>query len=208
VKRDTYEELVAARVKALREYQSKSYSTDYEKFVTTVKDKTTEKLAMVVAKNLFKLMAYKDEYEVARLHTQTFFTDRIHKMFEGDYKVYYHLAPPIFAARNDRGELVKQKMGPLTIFIFKGLKHLKFLRGTFLDVFGGTTERKSERKLISEYKSYIVEMIENWNISKESLAIQIANVPDSIKGYGHIKERKMLEARKDWLRLMAQWKIV
>ena len=208
VKRETYQDLVSSRVSELKEYQNKSYAADYEKFINKVKDKTSEKLATAVAKNLFKLMAYKDEYEVARLHTKPFFTDRIKKMFEGDYKVYYHLAPPIFAAKNEKGELIKQKMGPLTIFAFKGLKHLKFLRGTFLDIFGTTVERKSERKLISEYKSYIVEITEDWSLSKENLAIQIATIPDSIKGYGHVKEEKMLEARKAWLRLIAQWKIV
>ncbi len=208
VKRETYSDALSSRVSELAEYQNNSYAREYENFVESVKERTNEKFALIVAKNLYKLMSYKDEYEVARLHSKSIFNERIKNMFEGDYKVYYHLAPPIFAKKNQKGELIKQKMGPWTILIFKALYRLKFLRGTFLDIFGGTEERKSERKLISEYKSYIGEIVHGWSADKETLAIQVANIPESIKGYGHVKEKKMLEARKDWLRLMAKWKIV
>lgn len=208
VKRETYADALSRRVSELVEYQNNSYAREYESFVQSVKERTNEKLALVVAKNLYKLMAYKDEYEVARLHSKSMFNERIKNMFEGDYKVYYHLAPPIFAKKNQKGELIKQKMGPLTLLTFKALYRLKFLRGTCLDIFGGTAERKSERKLIMEYKSYIREIVQDWKAGKETLAIQIANIPESIKGYGHIKEKKMLEARMEWLRLMAKWKIV
>ena len=207
-KREGFASVFSKRINELRDYQNSAYAKEYEEFVKLVRERTSEKLALAVAKNLYKLMAYKDEYEVARLHADAEFNDRIKNMFEGDYKIYYHLAPPIFAKTNEKGELIKQKMGPWTLLAFKVLKRLKFLRGSFLDIFGNTAERKSERKLIAEYKSYIDEVIKDWSPLKEGLAIQIANVPESIKGYGHVKEGKMMEARKDWLRLIARWKIV
>jgi len=208
LKREGFASVFSKRINELRDYQNSAYAKEYEEFVKLVRERTSEKLALAVAKNLYKLMAYKDEYEVARLHADAEFNDRIKNMFEGDYKIYYHLAPPIFAKTNEKGELIKQKMGPWTLLAFKVLKRLKFLRGSFLDIFGNTAERKSERKLIAEYKSYIDEVIKDWSPLKEGLAIQIANVPESIKGYGHVKEGKMMEARKDWLRLIARWKIV
>ena len=172
-----------------------------------MKNKTNEKLALVVAKNLFKLMAYKDEYEVARLHSKPAFNERIKSMFEGDYRVYYHLAPPIFAKKNANGELIKQKMGPLTAIAFKALAPMKVLRATPFDIFGHTQERKAERRLITQYKAYVSEIQEAWRPEKELLAIQIANVPESIKGYGHVKEKKMLAAQNEWEHLMHIWRV-
>ena len=205
VKRESYESLVSMRIQELINYQNKAYANDYESFVNFVKERTNEKFATVVAKNLFKLMAYKDEYEVARLHSKSDFTDRINNMFEGDYKVYYHLAPPLFAKKNAKGELVKQKMGPLTLLLFKTLKHFKFLRGTPIDIFGKTAERKSERNLIIDYKKYLHSILSDWSEEKEKLAIQIANVPEMIKGYGHVKEKNMHIAKKEWQRLIGLW---
>ena len=202
VKRESYESLVSMRIQELINYQNKAYANDYESFVNFVKERTNEKFATVVAKNLFKLMAYKDEYEVARLHSKSDFTDRIKNMFEGDYKVYYHLAPPLFAKKNEKGELVKQKMGPLTLLLFKTLKHFKFLRGTPIDIFGKTAERKSERNLIIDYKKYLHSILSDWSEEKEKLAIQIANVPEMIKGYGHVKEKNMHIAKTEWQRLI------
>jgi hypothetical protein len=112
--------------------------------------KTT--LAEAVARNLFKLMAYKDEYEVARLHTDRAFLDRINGMFEGDFKLNYHLAPPMIAKRTTSGELQKRKFGPAMLTAFRLLARLKGLRGTAFDVFGRTEERRTERALIGEYR--------------------------------------------------------
>ena len=207
-KPDTFDDLVKRCALELTDYQSKSYAKEYEQFVKYVQVQTSDKLAVSTAKNLFKLMAYKDEYEVARLHTKSFFRERIEKMFEGDYRVYYHLAPPLFAKRNQNGELIKQKMGPIMGFAFRVLRRLKFLRATPFDIFGNTAERKSERALINEYKMYLEEIMRSWHPDKESLAMAIANMPDSIKGYGHVKQRKVEEARSKWLQLMALWREV
>ncbi len=105
-------------------------------------------------------MAYKDEYEVARLHTETGFLEKIATQFEGDYTVNYHLAPPLIAKRNDKGELVKQQFGPWMKSGFAVLAKLKGLRGTAFDIFGRTEERRTERALIGEYRASIDEVLQ------------------------------------------------
>ena len=119
--------------------------------------KTT--LSEAVARYLFKLMAYKDEYEVARLHTDPAFHQRIADMFEGDFKLNYHLAPPLLAKKNDRGELIKQKYGPAMLTAFKWLAKFRRLRGTRLDVFGYSEERRGERRLIEGNFSALCQVI-------------------------------------------------
>jgi indolepyruvate ferredoxin oxidoreductase len=152
----------------------------------------------MVAKQLFKLMAYKDEYEVARLHTDKQFLERVKSQFEGDFKVFYHLAPPLLAKRDSKGHLIKQKMGPTTLLAFKCLSRLKWLRGTAFDVFGQTKERQSERALIQSYMSSIEEILVSLNLNNHSLAIAFAKVPESIKGFGHVKERNLEAALIQW----------
>ncbi|MFN9476337.1 DUF6537 domain-containing protein, partial [Acidovorax sp.] len=166
--------------------------------------KTT--LSEAVAKNLFKLMAYKDEYEVARLHTDRAFTDKIANMFEGDYKLVHHLAPPITAKRNERGELVKQPFGPWMRSAFGVLAKLKGLRGTAFDPFGRTEERRMERALIVEYRACIEELLKGLTADNLALAVEIARIPEDIRGYGHVKERHLAAARPKWDGLMAQWR--
>ncbi|MFY8178418.1 MAG: DUF6537 domain-containing protein, partial [Limnohabitans sp.] len=137
--------VIAKRVAFLTDYQNAAYASHYLAYVEKVRraeaptGKTT--LTEAVARNLFKLMAYKDEYEVARLHTDTTFLQKISGMFEGDFTLNYHLAPPLIAKTNAKGELQKQKFGPLMLSGFRLLKHFKWLRGTALDVFGYTEER-------------------------------------------------------------------
>ena len=125
-------------------------------------------LTEAVARYLFKLMAYKDEYEVARLHTDRSFLDRVEGMFEGDFKLNYHLAPPIIAKKNAKGELQKQKFGPAMLTGFRLLAKLKGLRGTALDIFGRTEERKTERALIGEYRASIEEVIAGLNAANHA----------------------------------------
>jgi indolepyruvate ferredoxin oxidoreductase len=160
-------------------------------------------LAETVARHLYKLMAYKDEYEVARLHTQTSFLERINDSFEGDFKVNYHLAPPIWSKRNAKGELVKRKFGPIMLTGFKVLAKLKGLRGTAMDVFGKTEERVTERALIREYMQHIDRVLENLSDSTHAHALDVAHVPETIKGYGHVKERNIRAARTLWASLSA-----
>jgi indolepyruvate ferredoxin oxidoreductase len=201
-KRDRLEDLIAQRYDFLTAYQNTAYAKRYESFVNIVKQKEQAfgktLLTESVAKNLFKLMAYKDEYEVARLHTDKQFLERVKSQFEGDFKVHYHLAPPLLAKRNEKGHLIKQKMSPSMLLVFKALSRFKFLRGTALDIFGKTEERQTERALIQEYIDSVTEVLASLNIENHSIAVQLANVPDQIKGFGHVKERNLKAAMVQW----------
>jgi indolepyruvate ferredoxin oxidoreductase len=159
-----------------------------------------------VARYLFKLMAIKDEYEVARLHTDSAFTAKIEGMFEGDYKLVHHLAPPAVAKRNAKGELVKKPFGPWVRKLFPWLAKMKALRGTALDVFGKTEERRMERQLLADYQACIEELLKSLNADKLALAAEIARIPEEIRGYGHVKERHVKAARAKWDGLMTRWR--
>ena len=150
-------------------------------------------------------MAYKDEYEVARLHTETGFQERIAAMFEGDYKINFHLAPPMTARRNEKGELQKKKFGPTMSVAFRVLARLKGLRGTAFDLFGRTEERRSERALIARYRQSIEHVLTSLDAGKHALALEIARLPEQIKGFGHVKERNLAAASQRWDVLLAQW---
>ena len=143
---------------------------------------------------------------MTHLHTDKAFTDKIANMFEGDYKLVHHLAPPLTAKKNDKGELVKQPFGPWMRSAFGLLAKCKGLRGTALDVFGKTEERRMERALIVEYRACIEELLKNLNADNLALAVEIARIPEEIRGYGHVKERHLKAARPKWNSLMAQWR--
>jgi indolepyruvate ferredoxin oxidoreductase len=163
-----------------------------------------------VARYLFKLMAYKDEYEVARLHADTRFLAKVAAQFEGemgkDYRLAYHLAPPSLAKKNAKGELQKQRFGPWMLSAFKVLARLKGLRGTPFDPFGRNEERRLERELIAEYRESIEEVLRAVGPANLPLAIEIARIPEMIRGYGHVKARHLAAARPKWDALMAQWR--
>ena len=208
-KRETLDTLIERRVAYLTDYQNAAYAQSYLRFVGQVQQaesplgKTV--LTETVARYLFKLMAYKDEYEVARLHTDSAFLSRVTGMFEGDFKLNYHLAPPLTSEKNEKGELVKQKFGPAMLTGFKVLRRLKFLRGTALDVFGRTEERRTERALIGEYQSSLLVILNQLNADNHRLAVDVARIPEHIKGFGHVKERNLKAARTQWNALMAQF---
>ncbi len=208
-KRETLEHIVARRVEFLSAYQNAAYAGTYSGFVEKVRQAELPlgkgTLTEAVARNLFKLMAYKDEYEVARLHTETGFEARIAAMFEGDYKIHYHLAPPGLARRNEKGELQKQKFGPGMTMAFRLLARLKGLRGTALDVFGRTEERRTERALIAQYRGSLEQVLPALNAGNHALAVDIARIPEQIKGFGHVKDRNLAAARTQWDQLLAQW---
>jgi len=203
-------DLVAKRVEFLTAYQDAAYAAQYKAFVEKVRAAEAplggHKLAENVARYLFKLMAYKDEYEVARLHTDKAFLDKIAAQFEGDYTLNYHLAPPAIAKKNDKGELVKQRFGPWMQTAFRVLAKFKGLRGTAFDPFGRTEERKTERALIGQYRESIDEVLRGLNAQTLPLAVQIARIPEDIRGYGHVKERHLAAAMPKWTGLMAQWR--
>ncbi|MBW7834979.1 MAG: indolepyruvate ferredoxin oxidoreductase family protein, partial [Simplicispira suum] len=210
VKKPTLASMLAQRVEFLAAYQNTAYAGDYQAFVAKVQAAEEKlgstRLAQAVARYLFKLMAYKDEYEVARLHTDRSFTDKIAGMFEGDYRVVHHLAPPLLAKRNEKGELVKKSYGPWMRKAFGVLAKLKSLRGTALDPFGYSEERKMERALIGEYRTCIEELLAGLSNENLALAVEIASIPEDIRGYGHVKERHLVSARAKWSALMARWR--
>jgi indolepyruvate ferredoxin oxidoreductase len=203
------DDVIARRVAFLTDYQNAAYAQTYRSFVARVRAAETAlhktSLTEAVARNLFKLMAYKDEYEVARLHTDTAFLQRIESTFEGDYTLNYHLAPPLIAKANARGELQKQKFGPAMLMGFKLLKHFKGLRGTALDVFGYSEERRTERALIDEYRATVDAVLTKLTADNHALALELVRVPEQIKGFGHVKARNLVAARSKWDGLLAQW---
>jgi indolepyruvate ferredoxin oxidoreductase len=213
--RETVESLVARRVGFLADYQNAAYAQAYKAFVAKVQaaeakvfEGATGKTALseAVARYLFKLMAVKDEYEVARLHMDRAFLGRIDAMFEGDFKLHYHLAPPLIAKRNLRGELIKRPFGPAMGTAFKVLARLKGLRGTVFDPFGRSQERREEHSLIAEYRACIEELLAGLNATNHALAVEIARLPEQIRGYGHVKARHLAAVRPLWAERMASWR--
>jgi indolepyruvate ferredoxin oxidoreductase len=211
VKKPSLDEMVAKRVDFLTGYQDAAYAAQYKALVDKVRAAeepltATHKLSETVARYFFKLMAYKDEYEVARLHTDPAFTSKIEAMFEGDYKLVHHLAPPLIAKRNAKGELVKQPFGPWMRSAFGLLARMKRLRGTAFDPFGRTEERRTERALIEQYRTCIDELLRGLTMERLQLAAEIARIPEDIRGYGHVKARHLAAARAKWDQLMARWR--
>jgi indolepyruvate ferredoxin oxidoreductase len=208
--------LVTRRVEFLTAYQNAAYALRYAEFVTRVEAaeavlpeavRGKNLLSQAVARGLFKLMSYKDEYEVARLHTDTGFEDKIKSMFEGDFKINYHLAPPLLSPKNDKGELQKRKFGSWMNSGFKVLAKLKGLRGTPLDVFGYSAERKTERALIDEYRTSMEEVLASLNERNYAAALEIARIPEQIKGFGHVKERHLAAARLTWVQALQAFRL-
>jgi indolepyruvate ferredoxin oxidoreductase len=196
------DELIKTRVAFLTDYQSAAYAQDYQTFVTKVRLAEqalgSTKLTDAVARQLFRLMAYKDEYEVARLLTDRRFHDKVAQEFEGDYTLSYHLAPPFMGKTNASGEPVKQRFGSWMGLAFKVLAPLKALRGTPIDPFGRTHERQRERAWIVQYRQGIERLLESLSIGKLKDALAIARIPEDIKGYGHIKAASMDQAQARW----------
>ncbi len=202
VKKPALTEILAKRIDFLTAYQNAAYAQTYSSFVEQVRvaeaplGKTA--LTEAVARYLFKLMAYKDEYEVARLHTDTAFLGKVNAMFEGDFTLNYHLAPPLLSKTNERGELQKRPFGPWMLTAFKGLARLKGLRGTALDVFGYTEERQEERALVGEYRASVESLLRRLTAENHVQALEVARVPELIRGYGHVKARHLVDARAQW----------
>ena len=203
------EDRVAERVRYLTDYQNAAYAEQYQAVVARVQAAEAAlgqtRLTEAVALNLFKLMAYKDEYEVARLYTQTDFLSKVKAQFEGDVQVHFHLAPPLLARKNARGELVKQRFGAWTSVAFGLLSALRGLRGTALDVFGYTEERRTERALIEEYRTQVEALCQHLRADNHALALEIARLPQGIRGFGHVKARHLAAVRAQWADLRARW---
>jgi indolepyruvate ferredoxin oxidoreductase len=209
----TLPEIVAKRIELLTAYQDKEYAARYSAFVDKIARAEKEKapgrsgLAEAVAKSLYKLMAYKDEYEVARLYTDGQFLEKLGQQFEGDYKLSFHLAPPLFSDRDPvTGELKKREYGAWIMPAFRLLASLRKLRGTKLDLFGYTAERKMERRLIGDYEATIEQVLASLDQNNHAMAVQIASVPESMRGYGHIKEKNVVAAKAREASLLAAYR--
>jgi indolepyruvate ferredoxin oxidoreductase len=203
------DELLERRTRFLAEYQNRKLAARYADLVNRVRrvehDRTgSTKLAEAVARAYHRLLAYKDEYEVARLHANGDLQNKVAGMFEGDYKTVFHLAPPLLARTDPlTGEPRKMQFGPWILPLFKFLKAFRFLRGTPLDPFGYTEERRMERALIGEYERTVETLIQGLTPQNHALAVQIASVPEEMRGFGYIKKRNVEVARKKRDELLA-----
>ena len=203
---ETLDELIERRSAFLTRYQNRPYAARYEETVARVRRAETalgsETLTDAVARSLFKLMAYKDEYEVARLHMESGFLDELRRNFDGDFTVKYHLAPPLLPAEKDaRGRPRKRAFGPWLQTPLKLLAQAKFLRGTPFDPFGYTAERRRERELIGWYEQQIDTILAKLAAKDLPDLVAIARAPLDIRGYGPVKDAAIPKAKAEVERL-------
>jgi indolepyruvate ferredoxin oxidoreductase len=205
------DEVIARRAAFLRGYQNARYAKRYTDFVARVRGAEAARapgstdLAEAAARYLFKLMAYKDEYEVARLYTSGEFKRRLEQQFEGDYSLRFHLAPPLLAKKDAEGRLLKREFGPWVFTAFRVLAKLRGLRGTPLDVFGYTAERRTERRLVADYERTVGGLLDTLDAGNAALAARIASIPEHIRGYGHVKHAHLAEAIVREAELLQEW---
>ena len=211
--RETLESVMQRREAFLAHYQDAAYAGHYRAFVDRVqaaersRAKGMRGLAQAVARGYFKLLAYKDEYEVARLHAAPEFRRRLEAVFEGDYRLEFHLAPPLFARRDPAtGEPRKARYGSWMMRVFAVLARLKGLRGTVLDPFGYTRERRRERRLINRYEQVVSSLIGELDHTNHAIAVEIAALPERIRGFGHVKARSIEEAERREAELLARFR--
>ena len=196
---EDFEDLVEDRYQRLVQYQSRAYANQYRSQVDEVRvleqqkvPKAGDALSKAVARYLYKLMAYKDEYEVARLYSDGNFKKQLAGIFEGDYRLHFHLAPPILSRINpDTGKLEKRQFSQWLLPLFSILARFKFLRGTALDVFGYSAERQLERQQIEQYRESLVLIKEVLNEENHDDACELAGLPERIRGFGHVKEKNI-----------------
>jgi indolepyruvate ferredoxin oxidoreductase len=206
------DELIEFHSRFLREYQDNAYSEKYRQLMRKVQSREheiepgSESLSLQVARCAAKLMAYKDEYEVARLYTSGEFERELKNTFSGDYRLVFNLAPPLLSKPDPvTGIAKKMQFGPWMLHGFKFLAKLKFLRGTRADIFSYTAERKQERQLIDRYFDTVEQLLEMLSAEKLDLATQIASLPEEIRGYGHVKQRSIELVSAEWSELLAQY---
>jgi indolepyruvate ferredoxin oxidoreductase len=210
---ESLDEMVARRKEYLVGYQNTAYAERYAALVKRVADFEASKfpgkkaLAAAVARYAFKLMAYKDEYEVARLYAESSFKQRVAEQFEGDYKLTFHLAPPIMSEVDGAtGEPRKKVFGSWMMAAFGVLAKFKGVRGSALDIFGYTAERKMERQLIADYEALVNTLITETTEANYDIAIDLAGIPEHIRGFGHVKHAHYVEAKKRWDELLVNYR--
>jgi len=198
----TLADKVKYRIDFLTRYQDTAYAARYRDLIARVRDAESRcvpgrtDLWEAAALSLFKLMAIKDEYEVARLYTDGSFAADLERQFEGEYKLEFHLAPPLLAKRDSvTGHLKKRSFGPWVFRAFKVLARLKSLRGGSLDIFGYTAERRMERELLTHFEGLLDEILARLTPDNHVVAVELAKIPQTIRGFGHVKERSVTVAR-------------
>jgi indolepyruvate ferredoxin oxidoreductase len=210
----SFDETVARRVGFLTAYQNETYAARYKSLVDQVQAAEAAKtpgktgLAEAVARYLFKLMAYKDEYEVARLYADPSFLAQVKNEVAGDnLTLKFHLAPPLLA-RKDKVTGVPKKMtfGPWMLSAFRVLAKFRFLRGTAFDIFGYSDERRTERKLVADYEALLAEIIAKLTPGNHHIAVGLAAIPEKIRGFGHVKARHLVVAKADEAALLDQFR--
>jgi indolepyruvate ferredoxin oxidoreductase len=214
---ETLDQVIARRAAFLTAYQDALYAGRYEMMVSRVRKAEnalgSEALTDAVARSLFKLMAYKDEYEVARLHMETGFLDKLQREFDGDFTVKYHLAPPLLASKRDaRGRPKKRAFGQWIQTPMRVLARMKIVRGTPFDIFGYTAERRTERALIGWYERQVERILASLDAQRSADLLAIAKAPMDIRGYGPVKEEAIhkvqAEVERLWSRVAEQPEVV
>ncbi|MFZ1812847.1 MAG: indolepyruvate ferredoxin oxidoreductase family protein [Rhizobiaceae bacterium] len=206
----TLGEIVERRAEFLVGYQNSGLADRYRALVGRVEEAESRlgksrDMTNAVARYWFKLLAYKDEYEVARLYTSGEFEKRIRETFDGNFRMTFHLAPPFFQGETlPNGRPKKREFGPWTFRLFKILARMKGLRGTALDIFGYSQERRMERQLIADYEKMIDELLPKLDGNNHRLAVAIAKLPDEIRGFGPVKEASVKKAEKAKAELVAR----
>jgi indolepyruvate ferredoxin oxidoreductase len=211
---ESFDEMVERRAKFLANYQNAAYAGQYRALVDRAKATEATRasgkcgFADAVARYLFKLMAYKDEYEVARLYTDGSFEKQVKAEFAGDsLRFEFHLSPPLLARRDKTTGLPrKMNFGPWVLPAFRLLAKLKFLRGTALDPFGYSLERRTERKLIEDYEAMLEEVFASLTPENHHLAVGLAAIPEKIRGFGHVKQRHLVTAKAEEAALLEQFR--
>jgi len=206
----TLDEIVAHRREFLTGYQNKAYADRYESLVKKAKEidhtfKRSE-FSLNIAKYYAKLLAVKDEYEVARLYTDGIFMKELYTQFEGPVKLTFSLAPPLFSRRDPvTGELQKKMYGPWMIYGFRLLSKFKGMRGTIFDIFSYSKDRKKEQSLITDYEILITYLLERLTPENYEFAVALAELPEHIRGYGHVKERHLRDVKANEEALLSQF---
>lgn len=160
-------------------------------------------MTRTTARALYKLMAYKDEYEVARLYTDSSFEAKLKEQFEGNVKLGFNLAPPLFAKKDkNTGLPLKREYGSWVLPVFKTLARLRALQGTAFDPFGYHRDRKQERQLITDYRGTIDLIVRHLNSDNFDWAVKLAALPEQIKGYGHVKNKAIETYGKEQAKLI------
>ena len=192
---ESLDETIARRVAFLTDYQNTAYAERYAERVRRVRAGKAAPLADAVARNYFKLLAYKDEYEVARLFADAEFGQSLDAAFEGDYRLDFHVTLPWQRPAQDGAEPKKHRFGPWLLPAMRLLAKFRFLRGSALDPFARIPERKEERRLIADYERLVDDLIARYEQVDPEAALALARLPESIRGYGPVKERAIAQAR-------------